>query len=115
MKAADFKVPFLGNFYQESICLYIASVFVYVLGCEVEDLAHYHCKDDGCEMIFRHEDGVREHGRNHFIQDQISEMFFVREDPEDDPDPPECSENSDNRAKGLQFHCKWVSSKSITK
>ena len=31
--------------------------------CEVEDLAHYHCKDDGCEMIFRHEDGVREHGK----------------------------------------------------
>ena len=78
-------------------------------GCEVEDLAHYHCKDDGCEMIFRHEDGVREHGRNHFMQDQISELFFVRGDPEDEPEP-ECPDSCIHRKAGLHFHCKWVSS-----
>ena len=38
-------------------------ILLKLIGCEVEDLAHYHCKDDGCEMIFRHEDGVREHGK----------------------------------------------------
>lgn len=78
-------------------------------GCEVEDLSHYHCKDDGCEMVFRHEDGVREHGRNHFIQDQISELFFVRGDPEDEPEGPECTETCAHRKVGLHYHCKWVS------
>ena len=84
--------------------------FVKFLGCELEDLAHYHCKDEGCEMIFRHEEGAREHGRNHFIQDQISEMFFVRGDPEDDhPDCSEITPNCPHLKTGLHWHCKWVS------
>lgn len=78
-------------------------------GCEVEDLSHYHCKDDGCEMVFRHEDGVREHGRNHFMQDQISDLFFVRGDPEDEPDSEDCSGSCPHRKVGLHYHCKWVS------
>ena len=79
-------------------------------GCEVEDLSHYHCKDDGCEMVFRHEEGVRDHGRNHFMQDQISDLFFVRGDPEEEPDAPEyCGEGCAHRKVGLHFHCKWVS------
>jgi hypothetical protein len=78
-------------------------------GCEIEELSHYHCKDDGCEMVFRHEDGVREHGRNHFIQDQITDLFFVRGDPEDEPDSPDCTEACPHRKiSGLHFHCKWV-------
>ena len=77
-------------------------------GCDVEDLTHWHCKDDGCEMVFRHEDGVRDHGRNHFIQDQISDLFFVRGDPEDEPDAPECTESCQHRKIGLHYHCKWV-------
>ena len=53
-------------------------------GCEMEESEHYHCKDDGCETLFRSEDGVKEHGRNHFIQDQISETFFQKIDPEEE-------------------------------
>jgi hypothetical protein len=79
-------------------------------GCEIEDLSHYHCKDDGCEMVFRHEDGVRDHGRNHFIQDQISDLFFVGGDPEDEPDGPECPDSCPHRKVGTHYHCKWVSS-----
>ena len=78
-------------------------------GCEVEDLAHHHCKDDGCEMVFTKEDEVREHGKNHFMQDQISELFFVRGDPEDEPEAPECTESCPHRRTGLHYHCKWVS------
>ena len=78
-------------------------------GCDVEDLNHWHCKDDGCEMVFRHEDGVRDHGRNHFIQDQISDLFFLRDDPEDEPnDTPECNASCQHRKIGLHYHCKWV-------
>ena len=79
-------------------------------GCEIEDLSHYHCKDDGCEMVFRHEDGVRDHGRNHFIQDQISDLFFVGGDPEDEPDSTECPDTCPHRKVGTHYHCKWVSS-----
>jgi hypothetical protein len=38
-------------------------------GCAIEELEHFHCKDEGCETVFRSsEEGVREHGRNHFLQ-----------------------------------------------
>merc|ERR1719412_2170799 len=51
--------------------------------CEVEDTEHFHCKDEGCETVFRTEEGVREHGRNHFQQDCISETYFAKVDPEE--------------------------------
>lgn len=41
-------------------------------GCAIDDLEHFHCKDDGCETVFRKGDEHREHGRNHFIQDYVS-------------------------------------------
>ena len=66
-------------------------------GCDIDDLQHYHCKDEGCDTVFRNEDGVREHGRNHFIQDQITEIAFLRKDPEE----------SDS-VLPTEFHCKWV-------
>ena len=43
------------------------------------------------------------------MQDQISELFFVRGDPEDEPELPECPESCVHRKSGLHFHCKWVS------
>ena len=43
------------------------------------------------------------------MQDQISELFFVRGDPEDEPELPECPESCVHRKAGLHFHCKWVS------
>ena len=43
------------------------------------------------------------------MQDQISELFFVRGDPEDEPELPECPESCVHRKTGLHFHCKWVS------
>ena len=89
-------------------------------GCEMEESEHYHCKDEGCETLFRSEDGVKEHGRNHFIQDQVSETFFQKIDPEEEEaKSPEDREDSEccgetcphNKAGGavVHYHCKWVS------
>ena len=94
-----------------------------VQGCEMEELEHYHCKDEGCETVFRNEDGVREHGRNHFFQDQISGTFFVKSDPDDHRDSMSetsndgmkedgeglCTEQCPHKKTMLHFHCKWVS------
>ena len=63
-------------------------------GCDIENLSHYHCKNEGCEMVFRLENEARDHGRNHFIQDQISDLFF--EEQEDESEGPQ------------SWHCKWV-------
>ena len=76
-------------------------------------------------MVFRNDDGVKEHGRNHFIQDQITEIAFLRGDPEEsDPVLADCPEscpikklvtknpvsNAPNTTpSGSHFHCKWVS------
>ena len=78
-------------------------------GCEVEDLHHYHCKDEGCETVFRNDDGVREHGRNHFLQEQVTEAAFARSDPDDPPDERNCPETCNDKNGPLHFHCKWVS------
>ena len=100
-------------------------------GCDIEDLQHYHCKDEGCETVFRNEDGVREHGRNHFIQDQITDIAFLRGDPEEsDPILVDCPESCPVKSallknsrsdtpttppSGSHFHCKWVSSVFISR
>jgi hypothetical protein len=53
-------------------------------------------------------DEYREHGRNHFIQDQISEVFFLKGDP--DEDEQDCPDHCPHKTTMLHFHCKWVSS-----
>ena len=78
--------------------------------CEVEDTEHFHCKDEGCETVFRTEEGVREHGKNHFQQDQISETFFAKVDPEEPGSEVGCPTSCQYRGKEIHFHCKIVSS-----
>lgn len=93
-------------------------------GCEMEEVEHFHCKDDGCETVFRSEEGVREHGRNHFVQDHVTDKFFYKSDPEDNEengsgnskDPKDlakaasCGEACPHRIGQItHFHCQWVS------
>ena len=78
--------------------------------CDVEDTEHFHCKDEGCETVFRTEEGVREHGKNHFQQDQISETFFAKVDPEEPGSESGCPTSCQYRGKEIHFHCKIVSS-----
>ena len=77
--------------------------------CDVEDTEHFHCKDEGCETVFRTEEGVREHGKNHFQQDQISETFFAKVDPEEPGSEAGCPTSCQYRGKETHFHCKIVS------
>ena len=77
--------------------------------CEVEDTEHFHCKDEGCETVFRTEEGVREHGKNHFLQDNISETFFSKADPEEPGSESYCPSQCQYKGKDMHFHCKWVS------
>jgi len=74
--------------------------------CDVEDTEHFHCKDEGCETVFRTEEGVREHGKNHFQQDQISETFFAKVDPEEPGSEAGCPTSCQYRGKETHFHCK---------
>ncbi|XP_040574918.1 uncharacterized protein [Lepeophtheirus salmonis] len=85
--------------------------------CDMEESEHYHCKDEGCESIFRSDDGVKDHGRSHYLQDQVSDAFFTRGDPIDlDEEEEDYRENEEKRVlfcpekcinKILHFHCKW--------
>ena len=77
--------------------------------CEVEDTEHFHCKDEGCETVFRTEEGVREHGKNHYQQDYISETFFSKSDPEEPGSESGCPKDCQHRGKEAHFHCKLVS------
>ncbi len=111
--------------------------------CELEEQAHFHCKDDGCEAVFPAltpdsvDAAVREHGKNHFLQDQVTEKYFAKSDPEDlleatsSVPPPEkiaasgsgnpdgangivtlsCTEVCPHRRTQLHYHCQWVSEK----
>ena len=82
--------------------------------CDVEDTEHFHCKDEGCETVFRTEEGVREHGRNHFQQDCISETYFAKVDPEEPGTESACPAQCPYKNKEIHFHCKWVSKKPCT-
>ena len=77
--------------------------------CDVEDTEHFHCKDEGCETVFRTEEGVRDHGRNHFQQDCISENYFGKVDPEEPGTEESCPAQCPYRGKETHYHCKWVS------
>jgi len=95
-------------------------------GCELEETEHYHCKDDGCEAVFGRSDGAaaREHGRNHFIQERITERYYLKIDPEDDESLlPEAEKERRKEICGgdqcphkgtLHYHCLWVSQLSLS-
>jgi hypothetical protein len=94
-------------------------------GCETEETEHYHCKDEGCEAVFGRSDSgaAREHGRNHFIQERITERHFLRVEPDDEDgmDEPSlslpdidkkrdiCGEQCPHKRTKLHYHCLWVS------
>ena len=79
--------------------------------CELEDLEHFHCKDEGCETVFRagQEEAVREHGRMHFQQDFITDAVYNKVDPEEPGSDEACPPNCPYRTKEIHYHCKWVS------
>merc|ERR1719412_714317 len=75
--------------------------------CEVEDTEHFHCKDEGCETVFRTEEGVREHGRSHAQQDYITDTVYAKVDPEEPGSEEACPPACPYRNKEVHYHCKW--------
>ncbi|XP_045161717.2 zinc finger protein castor homolog 1-like [Mercenaria mercenaria] len=64
---------------------------------------HYHCKMDGCLVLFKSKDGVREHARFHELQDRITPIAYqTYEDDEECPDRCQYSE------KEKHYHCIWT-------
>lgn len=64
---------------------------------------HYHCKMQGCLVLFKSKDGVREHARFHELQDRITPIAYqTYEDVED------CPQDCQYSKKEKHFHCIWT-------
>nr|CAD7438048.1 unnamed protein product [Timema bartmani] len=74
--------------------------------CELVFKEHYHCMAEGCEMIFRSMDGVREHTRNHEQQEHVSETFFITETGLEGSSC-QCEEDCPYQNKEKHYHCTW--------
>ncbi|XP_045465819.1 zinc finger protein castor homolog 1-like isoform X1 [Harmonia axyridis] len=77
--------------------------------CEFNGSMHYHCITDGCQMILNSKEGVREHGRNHDLQDQITENFFTIITAKDGV----CEESCIYGDKEKHYHCNWENCKEV--
>ncbi|KAL3862322.1 hypothetical protein ACJMK2_008299 [Sinanodonta woodiana] len=63
---------------------------------------HYHCKIEGCLVLFKSKDGVREHARFHELQDRITPIAYRYYDQEN-----LCPENCQYSLKEKHYHCIW--------
>ncbi|XP_023707022.1 zinc finger protein castor homolog 1 isoform X2 [Cryptotermes secundus] len=75
--------------------------------CEMLFKEHYHCLAEGCEMIFRSMDGVREHARNHEQQEQVSEIFYITVESGQEGPNSQCEEDCPYQRKEKHYHCTW--------
>ncbi|XP_069703969.1 zinc finger protein castor homolog 1-like isoform X2 [Periplaneta americana] len=75
--------------------------------CEMLFKEHFHCMAEGCEMIFRSMEGVREHARNHEQQEQVSEIFYVTAEAGQDGLNSQCEEECPYQGKEKHYHCTW--------
>ncbi|KAL0276814.1 UNVERIFIED_CONTAM: hypothetical protein PYX00_004303 [Menopon gallinae] len=69
--------------------------------CEDASKDHFHCVADGCNVIFRTKDGVREHAKNHSQQDRVTEINFVT------VTETVCQFDSDCQHTTKHYHCLW--------
>lgn len=70
--------------------------------CEDANKDHFHCIADGCNVIFRTKDGVREHAKNHSQQDKVTEVNFVLVNEN------MCHIDSECQQTNKHYHCVWV-------
>ncbi|XP_069118331.1 zinc finger protein castor homolog 1-like [Argopecten irradians] len=63
---------------------------------------HYHCKVEGCLVLFKSKDGVREHARFHELQDRITPVaYHVYEQLQ------ACPNSCQYSLKEKHYHCIW--------
>ncbi|XP_033763818.1 LOW QUALITY PROTEIN: zinc finger protein castor homolog 1-like [Pecten maximus] len=63
---------------------------------------HYHCKVDGCLVLFKSKDGVREHARFHELQDRITPVAYHVYEP-----LQACPNSCQYSLKEKHYHCIW--------
>ncbi|XP_052286686.1 zinc finger protein castor homolog 1-like [Dreissena polymorpha] len=64
---------------------------------------HYHCKIEGCLVLFKSKDGVREHARFHELQDRITPIAYQTYES-----AVPCPEKCQYSEKEKHFHCIWT-------
>ncbi|XP_067659441.1 zinc finger protein castor homolog 1-like isoform X2 [Haliotis asinina] len=64
---------------------------------------HYHCRVDGCQVLFRSKDGVREHAKFHEIQDRITPLVYLMYE-----ELQACPESCQFNLKQKHYHCNWT-------
>ncbi|XP_021355431.1 zinc finger protein castor homolog 1-like [Mizuhopecten yessoensis] len=63
---------------------------------------HYHCKVEGCLVLFKSKDGVREHARFHELQDRITPVAYHVYEP-----LQACPNSCQYSLKEKHYHCIW--------
>jgi hypothetical protein len=61
-------------------------------------------------VLYRTEEGVREHGRLHYQQDCITDSCFNKVDPEEPGTEAACPSPCPHAAREVHYHCRMVSS-----
>ncbi|CAG0912696.1 unnamed protein product [Notodromas monacha] len=76
-----------------------------VPGCDLVDAAgaHYHCQVPGCLASFCSPLEVKEHARNHQLQETVTQQFYSISGPGFPPCPTDFCQNEDK----IHYHCKW--------
>ncbi|KAK6635020.1 hypothetical protein RUM44_000269 [Polyplax serrata] len=69
--------------------------------CEDAAKDHFHCVAEGCNVIFRTKDGVREHAKNHSQQDKVTEINFIT------VNESTCHFDNECQQTVKHYHCLW--------
>lgn len=64
---------------------------------------HYHCRTEGCLVLFKSKDGVREHARFHELQDRITPIAYKAYNSSES-----CPEGCQYSEKEIHYHCIWT-------
>ncbi|CAG5135978.1 unnamed protein product, partial [Candidula unifasciata] len=65
---------------------------------------HYHCRTEGCQVVFKSKDGVRGHARFHELQDSITPLVYLHFKPDTACNTSACP----YMGKEEHFHCNWT-------
>ncbi|CAG0889489.1 unnamed protein product [Darwinula stevensoni] len=70
---------------------------------------HFHCQVPGCFTVFCSIDGVRDHARNHHLQEVVTATSYTVGGPSLPPCPSHCPHGPSQ----LHYHCRWEGCKEV--
>ncbi|KAK9884307.1 hypothetical protein WA026_005259 [Henosepilachna vigintioctopunctata] len=80
-----------------------------IANCEMASTEHFHCMADGCQMVFNVKDNVKEHARNHELQEQITDNYFITITGKDGS----CEESCIYGDREKHYHCNWENCREV--